>query len=219
MWYALISLLIDRKTEAWSKNSNTRQSCSISTLSRDTGEGALNSHLADSLLPIASFLIHKNKWSDLLVGIRLALSSQQGVLTAGSVSSWAAKHHFTWLIWDHGQEGGCQSCLLDFHFLRSLTPTLQRQIFMPPHFRLGFAAAKNHQEVTAPGTCLGLRAVVRNVYQSGAPGWLCGLSICLWLRSWSQGPGMESHMRLPSQQRVCFSLSLLSLLVLSLSVK
>ena len=28
----------------------------------------------------------------------------------------------------------------------------------------------------------------------GAPGWLSGLSLCLRLRSWSQGPGMEPHM-------------------------
>ena len=48
--------------------------------------------------------------------------------------------------------------------------------------------------------------------------WLSWLSICLGLRSWFQGPGIESHMGL------CFSLSLslsllLLLLVLSLSNK
>ena len=30
----------------------------------------------------------------------------------------------------------------------------------------------------------------------------------LWLRSWSWGSGIESHIRLPAQQGVCFSLSL-----------
>lgn len=29
-----------------------------------------------------------------------------------------------------------------------------------------------------------------------APGWLRGLSFCLWLRLWSQGPGTEPHIGL-----------------------
>ena len=52
-----------------------------------------------------------------------------------------------------------------------------------------------------------------------APGWLSGLSLCLRLRSWSQGPGMEPRIGLSAQRGVCFSLSLclpLCLLVISL---
>ena len=50
----------------------------------------------------------------------------------------------------------------------------------------------------------------------GAPGWLSQWSICLQLRSWSYGPGMEPHIRLPAQWRVCSSLS--SLLMYSLAI-
>ena len=42
----------------------------------------------------------------------------------------------------------------------------------------------------------------------GAPGWLSGLSLCLWLRSWSQGPGIEPRIGLSAQQGACFPLSL-----------
>ena len=38
--------------------------------------------------------------------------------------------------------------------------------------------------------------------------WLHPLSICLGLRSWSQGPGIKPHIGLPAQQGVCLSLSL-----------
>ena len=38
-----------------------------------------------------------------------------------------------------------------------------------------------------------------------APGWLSWLSVCLQLRSWSWGPGIKFHIRLPAQQGVCFS--------------
>ena len=40
----------------------------------------------------------------------------------------------------------------------------------------------------------------------GTPGWLSRISVCLWLRSWSQGAGIESGIGLPTQQGVCFSL-------------
>ena len=55
----------------------------------------------------------------------------------------------------------------------------------------------------------------------GVPGWPSQLSVCLQLRSWSQGPGTEPHIRVPAQQRACFFFSLylpLYLLVLSLSL-
>ena len=42
----------------------------------------------------------------------------------------------------------------------------------------------------------------------GAPGWLSGLSVCLWLEPSSQGPGIEPHGGLPAQRGACFSLSL-----------
>ena len=41
----------------------------------------------------------------------------------------------------------------------------------------------------------------------GVLGWLSWLSICLWLRSGSQGPGIQPHIRLSAQRGVCFSLS------------
>ena len=50
----------------------------------------------------------------------------------------------------------------------------------------------------------------------GAPGWLSRLSICIQLRSWSQGSGMEPHIRFP-EQGACFSLSILLVLSHSLS--
>jgi len=50
----------------------------------------------------------------------------------------------------------------------------------------------------------------------GAPEWLSRLSVCLWLRSGSQGSGIEPRIGLPAQRGACFSLSLpLCLLVLS----
>ena len=46
-----------------------------------------------------------------------------------------------------------------------------------------------------------------NTFIVRPPGWLSGLSICLWQRSPSQGAGIESCIGLPAQQGVCFSLS------------
>lgn len=43
---------------------------------------------------------------------------------------------------------------------------------------------------------------------SVAPGWLRCLSLCLQLRPWALGSGIEPHVGLPGQRRVCFSLSL-----------
>jgi len=42
----------------------------------------------------------------------------------------------------------------------------------------------------------------------GEPGWLRWLNIYLQLRSWSQGPGIEPHIRLSAQLGAYFSLSL-----------
>ena len=42
----------------------------------------------------------------------------------------------------------------------------------------------------------------------GAPGWLRGLSLCLQLMSWSQGPGIEPRIGLSVQQGACFLRSL-----------
>ena len=58
----------------------------------------------------------------------------------------------------------------------------------------------------------------------GVSGWLNQLSICLQLRSWSQGPEIEPHIGLLTHRGACFSLSLccfpcLCALILSLSVK
>ena len=41
-----------------------------------------------------------------------------------------------------------------------------------------------------------------------APGWLCQLSVCLQLRSWSPDPGIKPCVGLHAQRGVCFSLSL-----------
>ena len=51
----------------------------------------------------------------------------------------------------------------------------------------------------------------------GVPGWLSWLTVCLWLGSWSQGPGIKPHMGLPTQWRVHFSLSPVCLCLLALS--
>ena len=51
---------------------------------------------------------------------------------------------------------------------------------------------------------------VKNEQFHGAPGWLRRLSICLQLRSWSQGPGMAPCIRLPAQRGLCFFLCLAS---------
>ena len=40
----------------------------------------------------------------------------------------------------------------------------------------------------------------------GAPWWIRWLNGCLWLKSWSQSPGIKPHIRLPAQGGVCFSL-------------
>ena len=52
----------------------------------------------------------------------------------------------------------------------------------------------------------------------GIPGRLSKLSICLWLRSRSQGPGIQLHVGLPAQWGVCFSLWPSSPLSFSLSL-
>jgi len=53
----------------------------------------------------------------------------------------------------------------------------------------------------------------------GTSGCLSRLSVCLRLRSWFQGPGMESCIGILAQRGACFSLCLLlPLLVLSLSL-
>ena len=49
---------------------------------------------------------------------------------------------------------------------------------------------------------------VKKIERKGVPGWLSQLSACLLLRSWSQGPGMETWVGLPAQRGVCFFLSL-----------
>ena len=41
----------------------------------------------------------------------------------------------------------------------------------------------------------------------GTPGWLSRLSICLWRRSESWGPGIKPGIELPAQWEACFSLS------------
>ena len=56
-------------------------------------------------------------------------------------------------------------------------------------------------------------------YIEGVPGWLSPASVCLLLRSWSPGPGIESRVGLPAQPGVCFSLCLSPLPVLFLFLK
>ena len=51
-----------------------------------------------------------------------------------------------------------------------------------------------------------------SLYRMGAPGWLSSrLSVCLQLSSWSQGPGIQTCIRVPAQRRVCLSSSSCSL--------
>ena len=59
------------------------------------------------------------------------------------------------------------------------------------------------------------------MWASGVPEWLSWLNACLWLRSWSQGSGIKSHVVLSAQQKACFFLSLclpLCLLVCAFSL-
>ena len=51
------------------------------------------------------------------------------------------------------------------------------------------------------------RPALMEIWILGVPRWLSWLSVSLWFRSWSQGPGIEAHIRLPAQKGVCFSLS------------
>lgn len=55
---------------------------------------------------------------------------------------------------------------------------------------------------------LGYECCALRHHSLGNPGWLGQLGVFLWLRTWSQGPGIQPHIRLPAQQRACFSLSL-----------
>ena len=64
-------------------------------------------------------------------------------------------------------------------------------------------ASRNHLE--ALGQTLEfawLKIIIR------VPGWLSQLNICLQLRSWSRGPGIEPCIGIPAQEGVCFYLSL-----------
>ena len=60
-----------------------------------------------------------------------------------------------------------------------------------------------------PGMCTKVYGPHSKTRDMGAPGWLSWLSICLWFRSWSQGPGIEPRVGLPAQQSL--SLPFLSL--------
>ena len=45
-----------------------------------------------------------------------------------------------------------------------------------------------------------------STFSGGEPKWLRWLYLCLGLKSWYWGPGIESHVGLPAQWGVCFSL-------------
>ena len=52
------------------------------------------------------------------------------------------------------------------------------------------------------------KQIEEKVNELGALGWLSRLSLCLRLRSWSQGPGIETCIRLSALWGACFLLSL-----------
>ena len=56
------------------------------------------------------------------------------------------------------------------------------------------------------------RCVSKSLWRDGAPECLRQLGICLWLGSWSQGPGIQSCIGLPAWRGTCFSLSVCLLL-------
>ena len=68
---------------------------------------------------------------------------------------------------------------------------------------------------TRTGTCLELWLKMLGWFR--ALEWLSPLSICLWLRSWSQSPGIKPCIGPPVQQGSCFSFSLCSISSLVLS--
>ena len=66
-----------------------------------------------------------------------------------------------------------------------------------------------HWATQAPPSCLFFKIrwyliVLNYLPNRGAPGWLSGLSQCLRLKSWSQGPGIKSRIGLSAQQGACF---------------
>ena len=56
------------------------------------------------------------------------------------------------------------------------------------------ALAKRITSLEPPMLALGIQQKMLEAQEaeSRAPGWLSQLSVCLWLRSWSQSPGIES---------------------------
>ena len=64
--------------------------------------------------------------------------------------------------------------------------------------KLGFIKIKNF--------LLQIIHYIKKVKRQGA--WVAQrLSVCLQLRAWSHGPGIEPHIRLPARRGACFSLS------------
>ena len=84
----------------------------------------------------------------------------------------------------------------------------------------GYKAVGDEWLNKAPWLCVHIRVYFFKLKkETGVSGWFSQLSVCLWLRSWTQGPGIKPHVGFPAPWGVGFSLSLcLSLPLLELSL-
>ena len=78
------------------------------------------------------------------------------------------------------------------------------------HFYLTYYVLKKKKKTSRPRKTLvnkKEKELSKNS-KTGVPGWLSKISLCLQLRSWSRGPGIEPHSWVSAQRGACFSLSL-----------
>ena len=81
-----------------------------------------------------------------------------------------------------GMLGGQSKLPGHWGFIGACWTSLKRQILNPARKRQHNSVIDQQIKIT----------------NNGAPGWLSWLSACLWLRSWSGGPGIEPHVRFPA---------------------
>ena len=112
------------------------------------------------------------------------------------------------LIWflfcNHGNQSCSNFCVEEFQFMTAnshLLPVIPTIVILSPGVPGYFGCIMWFKNGQGRGTCVAQ--------------WL---SICLQLRSWSQGPGIMAHARLPAQQGVCVSLSFCPFHLLMLSL-
>ena len=167
----------------------------------------------------------KTFWSSFLPISHVRRMKTKTVMYSGWIHKGLGFQHLD-LVGDHDSTPSYRSvkilysnCWNETHFI-SLAPTCGKwaspkgkavrsceswHMWKPPTPQKGLSAHPQERGVPAP--CLPDPTAI-NSSLAGAPGWLNWLSIYLQLRSWSQGPGIRPHIRLPAQEGVCFSSSL-----------